>query len=79
MLGACIFSLACNHGERERMEGWDYEDVSVQTPEGKVIDLMEGLLKGKATGKRIVIDVAPPRGETGGIDLEEERVEYSNK
>jgi hypothetical protein len=45
-------------GEREGMERWDYEDVSVQTPEGKVVDLTEELLKGK-TGKRIVIDVAP--------------------
>lgn len=45
-------------GEQEGMERWEYEDVSVQTPDGKVIDLTEELLKGK-TGKRIVIDVAP--------------------
>ncbi|KAM3571115.1 hypothetical protein VYU27_006826 [Nannochloropsis oceanica] len=45
-------------GEREGMERWEYEDVSVQTPDGKVIDLTEELLKGK-TNRRIVIDVAP--------------------
>jgi len=57
--------VASRHEEEEDGTGdgeerWDYEDVSVQTPDGKVIDLTKELFKGKG-GRRIIIDVPPRR------------------
>lgn len=46
--------------DSSQAEQWIYENVSIQTPDGGVLDLTDELVGGK-TGKRIVIDVEPRR------------------
>lgn len=41
--------------EEETQERWDYENVTVRTPQGEAVDLTDQVMK-KSGGKRIIID-----------------------